>query len=48
MEARRGRWLLAAVAAGVFIAADDQTSIVAVLPSMLTDIGLTVDEFYLA
>lgn len=43
---RRGTWLLWTVAAGVFIAADDQTSIVAVLPSIISDIGVTVDDFY--
>ena len=40
------RWLLAAVAGGVFIAADDQTSIVAVLPPIINDLGITVDDFY--
>jgi MFS family permease len=46
--ARRPRWLLFVVAAGVFVAADDQTSIVAVLPPLIQDIGLTVDDFYRA
>ena len=45
---RRQRWLLIAVAAGVFVAADDQTSIVTVLPSMIADVGLTVDDLYQA
>ncbi len=45
---RRQRWLLITVAAGVFIAADDQTSIVTVLPAMISDIGLTVDDLYQA
>lgn len=45
---RSARWLLLAVAAGVFIAADDQTSIVTVLPPIIDDIGLTVDDFYRA
>ena len=45
---RRQRWLLFAVAAGVFIAADDQTSIVTVLPTLISDIGLTVDDLYRA
>lgn len=45
---RRARWLLIAVAAGVFVAADDQTSIVTVLPPIVNDIGLTVDDFYRA
>ena len=40
------RWLLAAVAGGVFIAADDQTSIVALLPPIINDLGITVDDFY--
>lgn len=38
--------MLVAVAGGVFIAADDQTSVVTVLPSMLRDAGITVDQFY--
>ena len=42
------RWLLIAVAAGVFVAADDQTSIVTVLPALIQDIGLTVDDLYQA
>ncbi|MQC17009.1 MAG: MFS transporter [Chloroflexi bacterium] len=45
---RRQRALLFVVAAGVFVAADDQTSIVAVLPPLINDIGLTVDDFYRA
>ena len=45
---RRQRWLLIAVAAGVFVAADDQTSIVTVLPAMIRDVGLTVDDLYQA
>lgn len=45
---RRQRALLLVVAAGVFVAADDQTSIVAVLPPLINDIGLTVDDFYRA
>jgi MFS family permease len=47
-RARRATWLLIAVAGGVFIAADDQTSVVTVLPALIPDVGLTVDEFYLA
>ena len=43
---RAHRWLLIAVAAGVFVAADDQTSIVTVLPAILQDIRLPVDDFY--
>lgn len=42
------RWLLIAVAAGVFVAADDQTSIVTVLPALIQDVGLTVDDLYQA
>ena len=42
------RWLLIAVAAGVFVAADDQTSIVTILPPLIQDIGLTVDDLYKA
>lgn len=41
-----GLRLLAVVALGVFIAADDQTSIVALLPTMVADLGVTADEFY--
>ena len=41
-------WLLAAVALGVFFAADDQTFVVTVLPSMIKGIGLPQDEFYRA
>ncbi len=42
----RSTWLLAVVAGGVFIAADDQTSVVTVLPAMLRDAGITLDELY--
>lgn len=45
---RQQRWLLITVALGVFVAADDQTSIVTVLPPIVNDIGLTVDDFYRA
>src|SRR3990170_7410836 len=41
-------WLLVAVALGVFFAADDQTFVVTVLPSMIEGIGLPQDEFYRA
>ncbi len=41
-------WLLGGVTAGVFLAADDQTSIVTVLPALIADIGLTVDDLYRA
>lgn len=43
---RRARALIAWVALGVFVAADDQTSIVTLLPAIISDIGLTVDDFY--
>ncbi len=45
-EVARRRWLLIAVTAGVFVAADDQTAIVAVLPALINDIGLPVTDFY--
>ena len=45
---RGSAWLLIAVAGGVFIAADDQTSVVTVLPALIPDIGLAVDDFFLA
>ena len=45
---RHSAWLLVAVAGGVFIAADDQTSVVTVLPALIPDIGLAVDDFFLA
>ena len=44
----RTTWLLALTALGVFFAADDQTSVVAILPDMVTDVGLAQDEFYRA
>ena len=47
-DRRRARWLLIAIAAGVFIAADDQTSVVTVLPAMIPDIGLEVDDLHRA
>jgi MFS family permease len=43
---RRSAWLLAVAAGGVFIAADDQTSVVTLLPSMLRDTGITIDDLY--
>ena len=43
---RRSLFLLAAVAGGVFVAADDQTSVVTILPAIISDIGITVDDFY--
>lgn len=45
-SANRSWLLLAVVAGGVFVAADDQTSVVTVLPAIISDIGLTVDDFY--
>jgi EmrB/QacA subfamily drug resistance transporter len=41
-------WLVVCAALGVFFAADDQTSVVAVLPKMVEDVGLAQDEFYRA
>src|SRR3972149_10009153 len=41
-------WLLVAVALGIFFAADAQTFVVPVLPSMIEGIGLPQDEFYRA
>jgi MFS family permease len=43
---RRTRAVLAIVALGVFVAADDQTAIVTVLPAIIADVGIAVDEFY--
>ena len=44
----RTTWLLVLTALGVFFAADDQTSVVAILPDMVSDVGLAQDEFYRA
>jgi MFS family permease len=44
----RRAWLVVLAALGVFFAADDQTSVVALLPPMIGDIGLAQDEFYRA
>jgi MFS family permease len=41
-------WLMILAALGVFFAADDQTSVVAILPDMVKDVGLSQDEFYRA
>ena len=41
-------WLLVLAGLGVFFAADDQTSVVAVLPEMIDDIGLAQDQFFQA
>jgi MFS family permease len=45
---RRQLWLLVAIAAGVFFAADDQTFVVTVLPSMIDSVGLGTSDFYQA
>jgi MFS family permease len=44
----RTTWLLVLTALGVFFAADDQTSVVAILPDMVSDVGLPQDQFYRA
>jgi MFS family permease len=41
-------WLLVLAGLGVFFAADDQTSVVAVLPDMIDGVGLSQDQFYRA
>ena len=48
--ARPGRdtWVVLLAGLGVFFAADDQTSVVAVLPKMIDDVGLAQDQFYRA
>ena len=48
LQANGPTWLVAFAALGVFFAADDQTSVVAILPDMVTDAGLAQDEFYRA
>jgi MFS family permease len=48
LPARQADLLLPLVALGVFIAADDQTSVVALLPQMISDVGLAQDRFYRA
>jgi MFS family permease len=40
--------LVVLAALGVFFAADDQTSVVAILPDMVSDVGLAQDQFYRA
>jgi MFS family permease len=47
-ERDRTTWLLILTALGVFFAADDQTSVVAILPNMVDDVGLAQDQFYRA
>lgn len=44
----RGGWLVVLAGLGVFFAADDQTSVVAVLPRIIEDVGLAQDQFYRA
>jgi len=44
----RGGLLLVLAGLGVFFAADDQTSVVAILPAMIDDAGLAQDQFYRA
>lgn len=40
-------WIpLMTLAGGVFVSADDQTSVVTVLPAIVQGLGITVDEFY--
>src|SRR3972149_5263216 len=41
-------WLVVLAGMGVFFAADDQTSVVAVLPKMIGGVGLAQDQFYRA
>ena len=41
-------WVLLLAGLGVFFAADDQTSVVAVLPDMIDDVGLAQDQFFRA
>lgn len=45
---RTAFWLVALAALGVFFAADDQTSVVTVLPEMINGIGLPQDQFFRA
>jgi MFS family permease len=47
-EAARGRLLLLLVAFGVFNGANDQTAVVVFLPSIISEIGMAIDEFYLS
>ena len=41
-------WLLVLAGLGVFLAADDQTSVVAIIPNMIDDVGLSQDQFFRA
>ena len=43
-----GSWLVIMAGLGVFLAAADQTSVVAILPRMIDGIGLAQDQFYRA
>lgn len=47
-KARRDIWVVGLAGLGVFLAADDQTSVVALLPKMIDDVGLAQDQFYRA
>jgi EmrB/QacA subfamily drug resistance transporter len=44
----RRSWLVLLAALGVFFAADDQTSVVAILPAMIDGVGLSQDQFFRA
>ncbi|MSR23282.1 MAG: MFS transporter [Gemmatimonadetes bacterium] len=46
VDATRGRLLLLIVAMGVFVTASDQTSIVVVLPALISDVRLPISQFY--
>jgi MFS family permease len=42
----RTTWLLVLAGLGVFFAADDQTTVVALLPKMIDGLGISQDQFY--
>lgn len=48
LQSRQTALLVLLAALGVFFAADDQTSVVAVLPRMIDGVGLPQDQFYRA
>ena len=48
LQSRQTTLLVLLAALGVFFAADDQTSVVAVLPKMIEGVGLPQDQFYRA
>jgi MFS family permease len=48
IDSGQGRTLVILGALGVFFAADDQTSVVAILPAMVQGVGVAQDEFYRA